>query len=68
MTLATTYQESDIDISAQGGFIHVFKPLDIFFQKKAAAIETMKAAFEKLNPEQKAEIMARNGGKKGERV
>jgi len=45
MTLATTYQESDIDISAQGGFIHVFKPLDIFFQKKGAAIETMKAAF-----------------------
>jgi hypothetical protein len=56
MTLATTYQESDIDISAQGGFIHVFKPLDIFFQKKAEAIETMKAAYNKLSAEQKAEI------------
>ena len=64
MTLATTYQESDIDISAQGGFIHVFKPLDIFFQKKAAAIETMKVAFEKLTPEQKAEIVGRSGPQK----
>jgi hypothetical protein len=45
MTLATTYQEADIDISAQGGFIHIFKPLDIFFQKKTDAIENMKSAY-----------------------
>jgi hypothetical protein len=38
MTLATTYQEADVDISAQGGYIHIFKPLDIFFQKKTDAV------------------------------
>lgn len=53
MTLATTYQEADIDISAQGGFIHIFKPLDFFFQKKSEAISTLEAAYEKLTPEQK---------------
>ena len=42
MTLATTYQETEIDLSAQGGFIHIFKPLDIFFQKKSAAIQSLK--------------------------
>lgn len=45
MTLATTYQEPDIDISAQGGFIHIFKPQDLFFQKKSEGIETLKAAY-----------------------
>jgi len=35
MTLATTYQEADIDISAQGGYIHIFKPLDLFFLRKS---------------------------------
>jgi hypothetical protein len=54
MTLASTFQEPDIDISAQGGFIHIFKPLDIFFQKKSEAIETLKTAYEKLSPEKKA--------------
>ncbi len=54
MTLATTYQESDIDLSAQGGFIHIFKPLDLFFQKKSAAMEELKSAYEKLSPQQKA--------------
>lgn len=54
MTLATTYQEAEIDISAQGGFIHVFKPLDIFFQKKTEAIESLQAAYEKLDPQQQA--------------
>lgn len=50
MTIASTYQEADIDISAQGGFIHVFKPLDLFFQKKADAIASMKSAYESLTP------------------
>jgi hypothetical protein len=50
MTLATTYQEADIDISAQGGFIHIFKPLDLFFQKKREAIANLEAAYEKLTP------------------
>ena len=45
MTLASTYQEADIDISAQGGFIHVFKPMDFFFQKKEEAIETLKRGY-----------------------
>ncbi len=49
MTLATTYQEADIDISAQGGFIHVFKPLDLFFQKKEEAMSSLKQAYEKLS-------------------
>jgi hypothetical protein len=50
MTLATTYQEADIDISAQGGFIHIFKPLDLFFQKKREAIANLESAYEKLTP------------------
>lgn len=53
MTLATTYQEADIDISAQGGFIHVFKPQDLFFQKKEEAMETLKEAYERLSPQQR---------------
>ena len=63
MTLATTYQEPDIDVSAQGGFIHIFKPIDLFFQKKSEAIETIKQAYEKLTPEQKESILARTGSK-----
>jgi|JI6StandDraft_1071083.scaffolds.fasta_scaffold37788_4 hypothetical protein len=51
MTLASTYQEADIDISAQGGFVHIFKPLDIFFQKKEEAIASLKSSFERLGPE-----------------
>ena len=37
MTLATTYQEADVDLSSQGGFIHVFKPIDLLFDSQAAA-------------------------------
>ena len=59
MTIAATYQEADIDISAQGGFIHIFKPLDVFFQKKSEAIESIKASYEKLSTEQKESILAR---------
>jgi hypothetical protein len=56
MTLATTYQEADIDISAQGGFIHIFKPLDIFFQRKTEAMESLETAFNRLSPEEKREL------------
>ena len=59
MTLAATYQEADIDISAQGGFIHIFKPLDLFFQKKTEAIESIKVNYEKLSAEQKKSILER---------
>jgi hypothetical protein len=45
MTLATTYQEADVDISAQGGYIHIFKPLDLFFQKKSEAVENLQTAY-----------------------
>lgn len=51
MTLASTYQEAEVDISAQGGFIHVFKPIDLFFQKKEEAIASLKASFDRLSPE-----------------
>jgi hypothetical protein len=34
MTLASTYQDHEIDISAQGGVIHIFKPIDLFFLEK----------------------------------
>lgn len=57
MTLATTYQEADVDISAQGGFIHIFKPIDLFFQKKEEAISNLKTAYEQLTPEQKKAII-----------
>jgi hypothetical protein len=57
MTLATTYQEADIDISAQGGFIHIFKPLDLFFQKKSEAVANLEAAYERLTPEQKKTLL-----------
>ena len=50
MTLATTYQEADVDISAQGGFIHIFKPIDLFFQKKEEAMANLKTAYEQLPP------------------
>ena len=50
MTLATTYQEADVDISAQGGFIHIFKPIDLFFQKKEEAMTNLKTAYEQLPP------------------
>lgn len=50
MTLATTYQEADVDLSSQGGFIHVFKPIDLFFDSQAAATENIEAAFNKLTP------------------
>lgn len=57
MTLASTYQEADIDISAQGGFIHIFKPIDLFFQKKEDAVASLKAAYEQLSPQQKKAIL-----------
>lgn len=58
MTLATTYQEADIELSAQGGYIHIFKPLDLFFQKKNEAVENLESAYEKLTPDQKKQLLA----------
>jgi hypothetical protein len=46
-----------VDISAQGGYIHIFKPLDIFFQKKAEAVASIEAAYEKLTAEQKKDLL-----------
>lgn len=51
MTLASTYQEPEVELSAQGGFIHVFKPLDLFFQKEEEAVASLKASYERLSAE-----------------
>ena len=63
MTLASTYQEPDVDLSAQGGFIHVFKPLDLFFQKKEEAVASLKASYERMSAEEKAEFLFRSNKK-----
>lgn len=41
MTLVSTYQDHEVDISAQGGVIHIFRPIDLFFLDKEEAVRQL---------------------------
>lgn len=58
MTLATTYQETETEVAALGGIIHIFRPLELFLQDREVAKKNLEATYNRLSEAEKSQLAA----------